>query len=711
MLAQPGSHRWLVGSGPCKASGVAVGEKRAAEEGGPLFERLAYVSASQGPFSIYVMGGDGSTSRLLENPHWIVEGPAWSPDGSRIAFGRFNSDILVVRSDGEEDSVVKVVERSADPSMPTATSPSWSPDGRHLTFGGWRESDAMPQQVYVVGVDGTDLRPLPAGPGEWRYPAWSPSDEVIAMVGSSGRDRHAYLHWIRPDGSGLTRLAGVPADGRPAWSPDGARIAFATDDGEIWIVNADGSELRQVGNKPLGYRPAWSPGGTHIAYDFAMGTSMWIYVTDVEGTHQRPLVDGGKEPAFAPVAAGSPLGSSFSPVAAGSRHLAAREARAAAPPGGRGHVTVPSDLAARIGENPAWVGFQLQAAVAIEAAAAAFEAAAEDIHLLGTGEDEEYRPMTTSVLPLADGPVLSVYAGWGDEERRQVIVDILSRRPAAEGVFGTLAVLDPAASFNEFPPTLGPGATLRLHPAPSADNRARGRRWNVPMPESWLDEVAAFVTADLGGDSAVAVGVTSMNVLLPAHTVTEVARHCRSLGPEALDQASFAFLAGDPGGSFRAAYASFIGSHSLVLASGGTSDDERLASFAELVKVAERLSADIAYASASFENPVRLGPLRSTDPNTAPPELIEPVCDEVVIDAYPFQVLGPGHLARLGLRGQVLRRRGRTLNAGAVGVPLGPPGQWLNHPAHAQALARKLLAPCIQTGAEVRKLLQSRLSG
>lgn len=85
------------------------------------------------------------------------------------------------------------------------------------------------------------------------------------------------------------------------------------------------------------------------------------------------------------------------------------------------------------------------------------------------------------------------YAAWGDEERRRMIIDILSRRPASHGVPGTLAVLDRVSSFAEGPPLLGPGATLRLHPAPSPDRRARGGRWRVPMPESWVDEVAAFV--------------------------------------------------------------------------------------------------------------------------------------------------------------------------------------------------------------------------
>jgi Tol biopolymer transport system component len=158
------------------------------------------------------MNADGTDlTRLTHDDTDIVDfEPAWSPDGSKIAFRR-GPDIYLMNPDG-----TGLVNWSNYGST-TNGGPSWSPDGTQIAFGSRRVGN---WEIYVMNADGT----------------------------------------------GLTRLTDDPAsDFLPAWSPDGSKIAFMTDrDGneEIYVMNPDGTGLVNLTNSPSReYSPAWSPGG------------------------------------------------------------------------------------------------------------------------------------------------------------------------------------------------------------------------------------------------------------------------------------------------------------------------------------------------------------------------------------------------------------------------------------------------------------------
>jgi Tol biopolymer transport system component len=91
------------------------------------------------------------------------------------------------------------------------------------------------------------------------------------------------------DGSGVTRLTTAPgADTEPAWSPDGSRIAFASQrDGnfEIYVMRSDGSNPARITNHVADDRsPAWSWDGTQIAFVSTREGPARSYVMQVDGT-------------------------------------------------------------------------------------------------------------------------------------------------------------------------------------------------------------------------------------------------------------------------------------------------------------------------------------------------------------------------------------------------------------------------------------------
>ncbi|NIM52763.1 MAG: translocation protein TolB, partial [Gemmatimonadales bacterium] len=80
--------------------------------------------------------------------------PAWSPDGTRIAFDRdsedTNREIYVMDADGSNP--VRLTSHPAD-----ETFPAWSPDGRWIAFESNRVEDGGWQEIYVMRADGSNL--------------------------------------------------------------------------------------------------------------------------------------------------------------------------------------------------------------------------------------------------------------------------------------------------------------------------------------------------------------------------------------------------------------------------------------------------------------------------------------------------------------------------------------------------------------------------
>ncbi|HEY6677867.1 MAG TPA: hypothetical protein VI411_03090, partial [Actinomycetota bacterium] len=119
--------------------------------------------------------------------------------------------------------------------------PAWSPDGTKVAFDA--QDGRGVSQIDVVDAHGSNLQTLTQGPG-WNYlPAWSPDGARIAFV--SNRDGNDEIYVMNADGSDQERLTTDPnEDLSPNWSPDATRIAFQSNrDGfnRIYVMNPDGS--------------------------------------------------------------------------------------------------------------------------------------------------------------------------------------------------------------------------------------------------------------------------------------------------------------------------------------------------------------------------------------------------------------------------------------------------------------------------------------
>jgi TolB protein len=134
----------------------------------PDGDYIAFVSDRSGAPQIYVMRRDGSGLRRLTFNGSYNTAPAWSPDGRWIAYetrvGGAQFDIWLIDPEGEVNLPLVSHRRSDE-------SPTWSPDSRKVAFSSTRRGRA---DVYVVDVDGENLRRLTHGQGENLQPDWGP---------------------------------------------------------------------------------------------------------------------------------------------------------------------------------------------------------------------------------------------------------------------------------------------------------------------------------------------------------------------------------------------------------------------------------------------------------------------------------------------------------------------------------------------------------
>jgi Tol biopolymer transport system component len=287
------------------AGGLALGT----EAGGIVFGASENGDRESALYVMNPAGGD--PKQILDEPVGGEMSPAWSPNGELVAFAMnvtpgedpgsvdTNMEIFVVRSDGTG------LRRMTDhPGLDT--NPAWSPDGTRIAFTRWPDAAASEGgdavAIWSMNRNGSGLERLTHGPGLSDQASWSPDGEHIAFSRYvSARDAYAVFiteaeakEVRRPQA--ITHSPYGVTSTSPSWSPDGTRIAFVRDenqnrggDSNIYVIDSDGSNPHRITGESGYYNdPTWSPDGKSIA--FIRGNRIWEMPPD--SRDPRPLGGG-----------------------------------------------------------------------------------------------------------------------------------------------------------------------------------------------------------------------------------------------------------------------------------------------------------------------------------------------------------------------------------------------------------------------------------